>query len=191
MNRKLLNHRRPLVTTDELTSPRIRNRMAVVVCLAVIAAACLHCATSVERAEVPGFYNANHKCGVDLLSLHEDGVYVRYTRMPDGQEHCDTALWTYSKTWDSLGVERYLVLDDWVVYWVPYRCDNTVIPTQPWEFDRLDTTSHYYGIEKWLGMVRFIIVEDAALYYIKVEPDTVPDSLLQRIGDCMTLTGSP
>ncbi len=175
------------MTTDELTAPRVQGRMAVVFCVAVIAASCLHCATSVERAEVPGFYSANHKCGVDLLSLHEDGVYVRYTRMPDGQEHCDTALWTCSKTWDSLGVDRYLVLDGWVTYWLDeWECNRAEIPTQPWQVNLQDTVFCYKGVEKWMGMVRMEILSDVGLYYAQVEPDSIPDSLLARIGDCMS-----
>jgi len=181
------------VRTDELTSPRVRNRMMVVFCLAVIAATCLRCATSVERAEVPGFYIANHKCGVDLLFLHEDGVYVRYTRMPDGQEHCDTALWKYAYDWDSLewGKTRYLCLNDWVVYWDPDECNYAEIPTQLWQLNQERVSYYCPSIEKWMGMVRVVIFSDVGLYYTKVEPAKMPDSLLQGIGDCMNLTGSP
>ncbi|MCK4607065.1 MAG: hypothetical protein KAU35_07205 [candidate division Zixibacteria bacterium] len=116
-----------------------------------------------------------------MLFLNENGVYVRYTRMPDGQEHCDTALWEYVYDWDSLGWGKYqyLYLNDWVVYWVyEWECDRAEIPTQPWQLNQERISCYCASIEKWMGMVRLIITEEEGTYYIKVDPDKIPDSLL-------------
>jgi len=168
--------------------------MMVVFCLAVIAVICLRCAMPAEQADVPGFYSANHKSGVDLLFLHENGVYTRYTRLPDGQEHCDTALWEYIFDWDSLGAfeNQSLYFNDWIVYWSRQCLDEAGFQDHPWqrntEYTPVNSCPY---IEKWMGRVQMPINPDLGIYYIQVEPDAAPDSLLQGIEDCMILTGLP